>query len=265
MLKSSYLSFIFWIFCISPLSAETTNHEIKLDLPTHKTEDAQTKKSITFGHLLSPTTYTLKKNDFSLGNLFAGLGVTDELTLGVSPWMLGSYNMYNALIRYRIFNEPDWQFGQQFGYFKTYTVSRPHLGYQMEALSLWNTLSHRISPVFTAHYNLNIMYFFDETIPFSLRQEPGRNHAYQVSPTVLLESALTQSWGLLAEFGLMGLDYSQPNPHVGSSLYYRSKIWLIQIGYSLTALRQQHVSNTFRPQGKRDVAVHPEIALQATF
>lgn len=225
--------------------------------------------SILFGHNLSPTTYTLKKGVYSVGNFVAGLGVTDNLTLGVSPWMYTSYNMYSFIGRYGVRLDDDHRLGIQAAYFKTDHINADY--YQMEATSVWATLSQRLAPYYVIDFVCNYMYFFDETIPFSLRRDPHNNQPWQVSLTTLQEIRLPAGFGLSAELGVLGLNYALPQAFFGASMNWRNEWLLVQLGYSqnttVTGANRLYTSDQAASMrdSNDDRDMHPEIHLQAFF
>lgn len=225
--------------------------------------------SILFGHNLSPTTYTLKKGVMSFGNFVAGLGVTDNWTIGTSPWMYTSYNMYSFVSRYGKALDDDHRLGVQAAYFKTDHIHNDL--YQMEAASVWATLSQRVNNYYTIDFVANYMYFFDETLPFSLRREPHNNQPWQFSFTTLQEVRLPEGFGLSAEIGVLGVNYAYPQAFVGASMNWRNEWLLVQLGYSqnstVTGFNRLYTSNQamMSRDANDDQAVHPEVHLQAFF
>jgi len=225
--------------------------------------------SILFGHNLSPTTYTLKKGVASFGNFVAGLGVTDNLTLGVSPWMYTSYNMYSFVARYGKALDDDHRLGVQAAYFKTDHINNDI--YQMDAASVWTTIGRRVTSYYTIDLIGNYMYFFDETIPFSLRREPHNNQPWQISLTTLQEIRLPEGFGLTAEIGVLGLNYAYPQAFVGASMNWRNEWLLVQLGYSqnstVTGFNRLYTSDqaAMNRDASDDQAVHPEVHFQAFF
>lgn len=232
------------------------------------------------GHNLSPTTYTLRKGELSVGTYAAIYGVSDNLTLGASPWMYFDYNMYTAVMRYgKQVNEKS-RIGGQLIYFKTDRESF-HIsnGYQMEAYSGNLTYSKFLNSRFTLHFNLNHMYFRDETLPFSLRREPFNDEPYQTTITMLSEIKATEDWGFLVESGILGLNYKYPQLIFGISSHLKFDNYLIQFGFNMTSTPEalfrgpRYDANNENGgrlsknelEGQNDFSVHPEIQLQYTF
>lgn len=258
---------------------ETENSLLKRKKSNGRNPSSE-KKTTLFGHNMSPTTYTLSKGQASIGTYAAIVGVTDELVLGFSPWMYFDYNMYTGVARYaRPLNE-NVRIGGQLIYFKTDRESLDiKEGYQMEAYSGNLTLSYLLPSQSVLHFNYNHMYFKDETVPFSLRREPFNDDPFQSSLTMLVETKLTDRWGVLGEIGALGLNYSYPQVILGSSMHYEFDSFLIQLGFNITSTPISLFSSdrddannsnngqltTERDQGKYDFSVHPEIQIQYTF
>lgn len=232
------------------------------------------------GHNLSPTTYTIKKGDVSVGTYAAIVGVTDNLVIGTSPWMYFDYNMYTFVARQGKQIDEKSRFGWQLIYFKSdREVSYITDGYQMEAFSGNLTYTRRINSRFSLHFNYNHMYFLDETVPFSLRREPFNDDTFQSTLTMLAEIKGTSNWGLLAEAGVLGLNYVYPQMILGVSTNYIHKNYLVQLGFNITStpealfLSPRNDANNMnggrltndRFEGERDFSVHPEIQFQYTF
>lgn len=232
---------------------------------------AADENSIVFGHNMSPTTHTLGRGVMSFGNFLAGGGVTDHLTIGTSPWMYYSYNMHSLVARYGSDIDADSRWSVQAAYFKTGAFA-PNL-YQMEATSLWLNWAKRLTPYYTLNIVGNHMYFFDETMPFSLRREPLNDDPWQVSLTTLQEISLLGGFGLSAELGCLGMNYVYPELFYGASMNWKNSWLLIQIGFSLNMTLSGADTLYTRNQGKfgrvagqyHDRDMHPEIHLQTFF
>ncbi len=225
-------------------------------------------KSVLFGHNLTPTTHTLKKGVWTVGNIVLGNGITDRLTIATSPWLFSSYNMYNGFLRSRS-AMANGELGFQLGYFKTGNFGKNQ--YQMEAVSLSSSYGYNVTPNYTFTLSVNYMYFFEETFPFSLRREPFNDQPYQFSLTTLHEANLSEKVGFIGELGVLGLNYSYPQLHFGTSMNYKAKSWLVQLGFSQTvtmskaqkSLSQASYHNSQDPT--LDYAIHPEFQAQYFF
>lgn len=247
-------------------------------------KNVEKSKTTILGHNLSPTHHLVPQGVTTVGFYAAAYGVTKQLTLGTSPWIFADYNMYNFIARYRIKKWKDSFLSGQTAYFKTYEeqiVFKPK--YIMEAVSQNLTYTRKVSGGFL-HYNINYMYFWDETKPFSLRREPLNDQPWQLTSTVLFESQVTKEVGLLGEAGVLGLNYHYPQVIMGASFYVKRQSWFFQFGYSITArplalFNSDRVDNNelissdddvyYPSQDKelvdRDFSVHPEVQIQYSF
>jgi hypothetical protein len=249
------------------LAAETVS--LPLNVKSDKTPQ---KKSILFGHNLTPTTYTLKKGTMTAGNFMAGGGITDQFMLATSPWLYVSYNMPNIGARYRVpLNNFVRQGVLQAAYFKTSRFYPDQ--YQMEALSLTGAVDKVLTPFYVITLSYNFMYFYDETLPFSLRQEPHNNEPWQNSVTSLHELSVNDQLGVLFEFGLLGVNFPKPYLHFGASIHYLWSSVLLQGGFSLTSISESGVQLYTQKQrqviaGNEDIPeseLHPEFHAQYFF
>lgn len=228
------------------------------------------KKSVLFGHNLAVTTQTLKKGSLTFGNFAAGIGVTDNLTIATSPWLLNSYNMYSLIGRARWQWSQNIDLGWQVAYFKTDTFY-PNI-YQMEAISNWWTVGYQPSKRYSLSVSLHHAFFMDETIPFSLRQEPFTDEPYQFSLSTLQTVSVMENYGLGIEAGVLGLNYKYPYAHLGISAHFQWPSWLVQLGVSASAIissldvyTQTQADSQFIEAGAATTVIHPEINLQYFF
>ncbi len=233
-----------------------------------------------FGHNLTPTTSTLKKNVYSVGSYAMAFGLTDRFTIATSPWLYSEYNMYSAIGRYSL-PFKDAELGTQLAYFKTDRMGSDF--YQMEAVSVSTGYSWNVTNLYRLTLSGNYMYFFDETIPFSLRREPYNNQPFQLSLSTLHEGRFSKTVGFAAELGVLGINYSYPQAHFGASVNYKSAQWVVQAGYSQTltlsdpsAVRQQAKNQRQNEDGSltqyqnqrarsSDFSLHPEFQVQYFF
>lgn len=235
----------------------------------------------TLGHLMTPAVSTLAKGEVTVGTMAMGVGLSNELTFAISPWLVGFYNMTNANLRYQATPKLAESWGLQLSYFK----DNPSYGklYKMEAYSVWLNYRTRVSRFHRVHWSLNYMHFSDFKVPFSLKRwsfnetEPQG----QLSFTTLQEIATTPSTRVSLEFGVIGLNYHYPNYHFGASTAWRFEGGYLQFGLSatgyftnMTKSAYNQVYNDYKQSGasldftsvyKNSVAVHPEVQLQLFF
>lgn len=231
-----------------------------------------TAKSLLFGHSLSPTTETLTKGVWTLGTTVAGYGITDQLLVGTSTWMFYDYNSPNLVLRHR------WSLGNSF--FDEFAAQLLYLKssnfypnfYRMEVGMMWLTWRKKVNPNYTFYLAANGMYFWDETLPFSLRRNPGHDRADQYSLTTLHVLSFTEYLGLSLELGVLGLDYTKPLFHNGYSFFYKNNTWVAQVGISISAspynlerLFSQSQDTATNNHDYYDYSIHPELQIQYFF
>jgi hypothetical protein len=228
----------------------------------------------TFGHNMSPNSYTLNRGDCTLGPYAAACGVTDDVTAGTSTWLFWNYNMYTAFLRVGHTLDSEWRVSVQSAYLKTYDVGK-YLGYMMESSRSHLTLSQKFSSEITVHYNITYEYFFDETFPHSMRREPLNNDPFQTSATSLIEYQASDKYVLHYELGVHGINYHYPQMLIGFSGGRKFENSFLQIGVSMTGAPMAYFSgarmdtNISTQRTKRqmeyDFSVHPEFQWQYVF
>jgi hypothetical protein len=265
------ITILFILFSRNTLS-QTTSHS-GLSTKNISTQNTFNSKK-TFGHNMSPNSYTLNKGDCTVGPYAAACGVTDDLTLGSSTWLYWNYNMYSVFFRAGHRFNSEWRASIQSAYLKTFDVGK-YLGYVMESSRSHFTLSRKHSSGITVHYNLTYEYFLDETLPHSMRREPLKNDPSQVSATALLEYEASKDYLLHYETGIHGVNYHYPQLLVGFSGGRKFKNSFLQIGVSMTGTPKAYfTSNRFdssrvnertKQYMKYDFSVHPEFQWQYVF
>ncbi|MCB0422442.1 MAG: hypothetical protein KDD61_15690 [Bdellovibrionales bacterium] len=261
--------FLIGLFLLIPGSLLATPlSETKETITTKIT--SKSKKPIIFGHNLGVTTQTLNRGDVTLGNFVAGVGVTDNFTIATSPWLLNSYNMYSLVSRYRYAIQDNLSLGWQMVYFKTDTFY-PNI-YQMEAISNSVTLGFQINPIYQFNLTVNHSFFWDETIPYSLRLEPFTDDPYQFSISTLQVIEILENYGASIELGVLGANYKYPYAHAGLSIHYMTTSWLMQFGISASAIAgtfdvytQTQAQATIDEPNAVATVIHPEIHIQYFF
>jgi len=239
-----------------------------------------------FGHDTSSTSYTLHDHECTVGIQTLACGLSDEFSLGVSPWLMADYNMVATLARWRFETSPTEQKALQFGYFKTFEAHRgSSLGYQMELAWFYYIQSYFLTPNAILHWNAQAMYFRDDKRPFSLRRPWVDRRPLQVNATALAELHVYQGWYLNAESGVLGLLQTDPQILIAVTLEYRLSNWLFHGGLSqlgtLAAYRAPLLRSDaqqdlrWQPDGfdspmdpslaKYDYSIHPEFAIQYYF
>ena len=229
----------------------------------------QSRKQIAFGHNLSPTTETLKKYQCTAGFYFAGCGLTDNLVIGTSPWMVLGYNLENLIIKANHDFLESEKISHQLAYFKSNSTFGEK--YKQTSASYWITHSHQFDN-YKLSTTVNYMYFFKEEAPFSLRREPFNTQAQQLTATTLHQFYFSKDITLQFEIGILGINYAFPNIAAGASwLYYLNNSWSFQIGGSISKrlTNPQYVDPNATyirsAENYSDASVHPEIQIQYWF
>lgn len=229
---------------------------------------ALASQPISFGHNLAASNETLSRGHWTAGTYFLGTGITDNLTVGLSPWIYFSYNMDNVLIRCKHPFLNNVSMSHQFGYFK----SNPDLGsrYIQESTSYWLTWG-LADDNYKFLMTMNYMYFRNEVQPFSLRREPFNNQAHQLTLSSLNQFSFSENTILQFELGLLGMNYKYPYLHVGASwLHHFKPNWSLQVGASVSerfsGLEQIPDSPVISsPENYNYISLHPEIQIQYWF
>ncbi|MBY0385590.1 hypothetical protein K2X05_10585, partial [bacterium] len=152
--------------------------------------------SLSIGHNLSTNNQTLRKNQWTIGTLYAAYGVTDEWSVGTSVFVLMDFKMFNLMTRYAVPISSKEKIGVDFAYFKTYggkavptnlcdawqvgadgsqtCVSKIqrgeyYTGFLMEAVNAKFTYSNQIFSRYRFNTTLSYFYYFDDRAPFSFR------------------------------------------------------------------------------------------------
>jgi hypothetical protein len=211
-------------------------------------------ESMLIGHNLTPTTYTLPKGRATVGSYAVGYGITDDWMAATSPWIWIGYQMAMMESRYRFLHQDGFEVTLEGMYFKSLSGSR----YQQHSTFLRLTGSRRFSDSYTLHVSSGHQYFWDATQPYSLNPWPGLRD-YVPSVSMLNEFHVFDLWGILAEVGLLGLNYPAIERHLGLSAFYKNTWLLIQLGISETRSLNRNYANITHWQ------THPEVQVQGYF
>jgi hypothetical protein len=225
--------------------------------------------SFVIGHNLSPTTEVPEKGTATVGTYLASYSFSDRCHVGTSPWMAYGYNSYSLLGRCQLTGATS--FFDASSLQVAYIKSDDNLGkkYRQTLAMAWWTMKHEINSSYSLYTTVNYMYFWDETLPFSLRREPGNNQPYQFTVTTLHQIHWTDSMGMQFELGILGVNYNRPMVHNGYSFYKRWESVLLQVGISMTG-SDNNFDRLYSDTGPRgtagyDYSVHPELQLQYFF
>jgi len=208
------------------------------------------------------------------GTFALGYGVTNNLTLGTSPWLLTIYNMPNLIARTKIELSTSSAIGFHVGYMKTEKYLRND--YSMELYYGNLIYSFVVSRSFRTHFQANFMNFLNEARPFSIRVSRPRD-AVQTSLSNITEVVVHRQkgyeLGLGVEAGYLGVNESRPYMHGGISVYRKTKGLMLQAGISLSASNNVGVSDfSYIGRGNlpaggefREILTHPEVQIQYYF
>lgn len=244
--------------------------QLKLERAKASPEASQEFGSRSIGHLVTTNNNVLRKGEVSVGTLYAGVGVTDKLTVGTSPFVLMAFNMYNFLARAAQDVSKNERIGFEFEYFKTFETGEgersSRYDFQMEAWSSKITYSHRLLNWYRANLTGSFFYYIDETWPFSLRMDPANTDRYACNLTSLHEIRLSRNIFINLEGGFWGLNYTYPYYHAGATLNLQNDRFLFGIGASTTFSPSfpEEKARSFAGYDSRQ-SVHPELQMQAFF
>ncbi len=242
--------------------------------------------SRSLGHNLSTNNNTLGQRETSIGTLFVAHGITDQLSIGSSVFVLAEYEMFNAMARYAFPISDKEKIGFDVAYFKTFggnartsetcfdtgsgiecSLSATYYdGFIMEAINGKFTYTNLITNYYRFNTTLSYFYYFDDRMPFSFRMDPANNDPFTLNLTSLHEFKVNKHFFVNLEGGLWGLNYNYPYYHTGITLNLQARNVLVGAG----------VSTTFSPAFPRERArsfagydsrysIHPEVQLQFFF
>ncbi len=234
-----------------------------------------TKTNFFVGHSLTQTSYTLPKGKWMMGSFALGYGITDDVTLGTSPWLVTLYNMPNVILRTKKSLSTSAAVGLQLGYMKTQNYLRSL--YEMETFYgnlIFSQVFHRN---LRSHFQVNAMYFRNDEVPFSIRVQnsttPLQLSLSNVNEITAYKKKNTE-FGFGLELGVLALNEELPYFHGGVSIYRKVKNLFLQVGLSLSASDNISVSDlgyvgqSSLPEGSedfREIVTHPEIQVQYYF
>lgn len=259
------------------LFANTTTANLK-----DKSSSSINTKTVHWGHNLAPTTQTLNKGVTTAGIYVVAYGLSDDVMIGTSPWFNFYYQMDNIVAKAKILKSGDHEVAVQSAYFKSINEADFETDgryYQMEA-SISNLIySYKVSDYYSFSTNFGYHYYFDETVPFSIRRESFGDLPYQLNISSFHEFKVEDKLSFGFELGVLGLEYLYPQLITGASFNYRGKAWQMQLGMSFTGTPIGYISSESvdnnrenfgytsqdKAKGRVDFSAHPEIQLQYYF
>jgi hypothetical protein len=226
--------------------------------------------SFFIGHNLAPSTDLPTKRTWTVGSYLIAYAATDSCLIGTNAWMAWNYNSYSAIARCRIFGETPWFSDSSLQL--AYIQSDKSLGddYRQTLGIVWWTIKNTFNDTYTLYTTLNFMHFWDETIPFSLRRDPGNDQPFQFTLSTLHRIKWNEQIGFALEFGVLGLNYRTPLVHNGYSIYKMGEHSLLQAGLSVSGIpnNASRLYSHHEPQSigsGYDYTIHPEVQLQYFF
>lgn len=244
-------------------------------------------EALFIGHNLTPSTDVAGKYKVTLGNYAAGFGLTENLFVATSPWILYSYNTTNIHLKYSHVISPKSTVGVFASYFDSYN-SESLMGqapygsgpgnapfavgdglptgasitpgtnrYQWTSYSVHGLYSYRYDSGNTQYFNLKYSYFVNDEMPYSLRMDPGDDSIRdQIDVSTLLKMPVEDDVSVALEGGLLGANYKSPFAHIGASFVFQQPQWLVQVGASYTAPLNEIGRPSAFEVGRMDQRVH---------
>jgi hypothetical protein len=188
--------------------------------------------------------------------------------------------MYNIYLRYKFSKSSTRSHAVQLGAFDTFQNSMST--YMMSALWLTYIKGWHYDK-YNFFLNGQVMYFFEDSRPFSLRRPQLNSDPTELIVSSLHEIELRNGFFLMGEMGFLGLARRYAYLHTGASLQWRSQSWLVQFGFTNTGtlnayfspssrsdMSWLHYDTNYSPAERKkflnsDFSMHPEFVLQYYF
>ncbi|MBC76115.1 MAG: hypothetical protein CME64_08870 [Halobacteriovoraceae bacterium] len=239
--------------------------------------------AINWGHLVTGTPEVLPKGQKTVGTVLFGYGITDRLTLGVSPMAFLSYDFYSVISRYQIYSGDNWSVGTDFWYFKSVPELQGVSSFSQENVYIKLNTAYRVFDKLRINISYGYQKFYNEDSPYSLRPDPlGKERVFAIkgedpywyeaklnafdsevrspethSLTIMPTFYFNEQYYLNLEYGVLGMFYELPLTHVGASINSQTKNWDISLGFSK--------SSRIDFYGDSEVLTHTEVKLQYNF
>lgn len=219
------------------------------------------------GHNLTPTTYSLHQDQWTLGSYVVGYGINENWMVGTSPWLIVNYNM--PMVNTRLSSPVEGFFDRvslEGMYFKTFDYG--FYNYQQESTFVRLTVLKEWSPDFKTNFSFGHQYYFDDRSPFSFRLFVGNGDRYTLSASSLSEIRIEENVFALVEAGFLGLNYVAPYYHVGLSLLYMMEWGSLQLGISRSMTSRPdlvpeiYYGGDIQIEDSNESSWHPELQLQ---
>lgn len=227
------------------------------------------------GHNLTPTSGTLHQGEITAGTYALAVGLSESFTVGTSPWLAWLYNMPALSVKYGYDTDGFInRIALEQIFFKTFAYGLDM--YQQQSSWTRVTATHRFDDFYSLHGNLGVQYFWDDSVPFSMRPIPTNGTPLTLSTSLLHQVNFTDFWGAFFETGLLGVNYPNRYAHFGVSTFFQWQGGYLQLGISKTypigseliQTDQFGVYENSRGEWRasiyrKDAApIHPEIQLQ---
>lgn len=292
------------LFPVLTFAAEAKTAKKKVLRKPAQVQSAQ----IFIGHNLTPSTEVLRSGAFTVGNYAAGYGVTENLLLATSPWIWTTYNTTNLHLKYSQILSPKSTAGMQLSYFDSFgssdlvdpsyssrpgafalpTAAEVAIGtnrYQWTNYAASGLYSYRYDNGTTQYLNLKYSYFINDDRPYSLRMDPGDDAIRdQIDVSTLVKIPVEAGASISLEGGILGMNFVEPYAHLGASVGFQKKGWLVQVGASYTVpvsllgtadgmdigrmdnrVHYSEIAKRYYTERYLQIAVHPEIQVQYSF
>jgi hypothetical protein len=201
-----------------------------------------------WGHLVTGTTDTLKKNEYTVGTQIAGVGLTDQVTFGAIPMAYLGYDFFAFSSRIRLIEKEKYQLVTDLMYFDSMESKKTESNFDQTSWYMRVNNSYHFNKTLTLYLSAGFQYFIHENSTYSLRSDPqGKNYSfmvktfpeeyelkiedYKINPrdlktlslTVMPSIRLSEITFINLEYGYLGLNYDYPLTHIGASLNFSWK------------------------------------------
>ena len=236
-----------------------------------------------WGHLVTGTTDVLSEGQSSVGTVMVGHGVTDRLTLGISPLILFGYDLYSLISRYQIYSGERWSIGLDFWYFKSIPEQQEESMFSQENIFIKLNTEYKVTESFKLNMSYGYQVFYNEKSPYSLRPDPlGKQRTFAIkgddpyfykrklesfeeearspethSISIMPTYYFTNQYYINIEYGILGLFYDLPLTHIGASINSQTQKWDLSLGISKSSRNDYY--------GDQEVLTHSEIKVQYNF
>lgn len=210
--------------------------------------------AMNWGHLLTGTTDVLKKDQGTAGTLLFAGGVSEEVTVGFSPFAYLVYNFSNLILRDQLYHGKNYTLAIDVMLFDS--LKDHHSYYEQTSWTVRMNNKLKFSNDLSIYGSLGVQYFINEKSPYSFRPDPlGRYRSFMpkyhdyyekrlvdfelyhrdpktVSLSVMPEIFLNEDFFLNLEYGFLGINYFYPLQHFGGSLNYQYSSFDMGLGIS---------------------------------